>query len=609
MPRLSMRTLAIAATAMAFAVEVRTTAQEVGKAGRANKLQATSSVTQLNAPAIPPFGLIGYLASPGGRVFRKGSNHPLLRALAQRLGEPVDDQAAAAPSVPAPPATSAVARPDALAAGCGGAMGTRFNLEPRAAPAVAPQNGPAVDFLPGAGLSGGDLVVGSANDTRGLFGGLGDSSTGYYVHRNGASPNGCFPDFDGGLPSFPSRVTGEVIFGGGDSALEADPARAAIFVVDTRMASTVSTLGLFRNSAAALNNTATCPNGTHDGPAAATCWPVHAEINPRADGSLNIQPQLAVDSRPTGAGAGDVYVTNTFETLSGIHIVLTACSNSLAACSPAVLISGGDGTPQTPYVRVRPGGGVTVTYVNVQNGPAPNFLQAYDIKYVACTPQGAPNPPSCSAPKLIIREDQPIPSKGGGLGGGSLAAANFVITTFPKHDHRQDTNGTETYVIWDRCKVPNIQGGDLCPDVDIRLAASNNNGASWAFGNVDTGKGDQYFPAIRTDSSNIVNIAYMSAEGDGGMNHRAQVLLRQIAPGGTTPDPVSAATVITTMAMDPSADFFFGDAFIGSYIGVAGRSTASGRHTYIHFTHTAVNGIYNGVPAPEQNNHLSRFDY
>jgi hypothetical protein len=87
------------------------------------------------------------------------------------------------------------------------------------------------------------------------------------------------------------------------------------------------------------------------------------------------------------------------------------------------------------------------------------------------------------------------------------------------------------------------------------------------------------------------------------------VLLRQIAPAGATPDPVSSSTVLTTVAMEPSADFFFGDAFIGSYIGVAGRMTASGRHACVHYTHTIVNGTYNGVPAPEQNNHLSRFDY
>ena len=125
---------------------------------------------------------------------------------------------------------------------------------------------------------------------------------------------------------------------------------------------------------------------------------------------------------------------------------------------------------------------------------------------------------------------------------------------------------------------------------------------------MDAGTNDQYFPAIRADGSNTVNIAYMSAQAD-GMNHRANVVLRQVAPGGATPDPVGGAQVITSVPMDPSGDFFFGDAFIGTYIGVAARSTASGRHVYIHHTHTIVNGLFNGVPAPEQNNHLSRYDY
>jgi hypothetical protein len=175
-----------------------------------------------------------------------------------------------------------------------------------------------------------------------LFGGLGDSSTGYYVHRNGASTNPCSPDFDGGLPSFPSQATGEVILGGGDSALEADVARSAVFVVDTRFGSTVSTIALFRNTATTLNSVATCPGGTHDGPTAATCWPVHTEVNPRTDGSLNLQPQLAIDSRSTGTGtgAGDVYVANTLDTVGGVFIVLASCKNSLVTCSPGVVISG-----------------------------------------------------------------------------------------------------------------------------------------------------------------------------------------------------------------------------------------------------------------------------
>ena len=48
---------------------------------------------------------------------------------------------------------------------------------------------------------------------------------------------------------------------------------------------------------------------------------------------------------------------------------------------------------------------------------------------------------------------------------------------------------------------------------------------------------------------------------------------------------------------------------MGSYIGIYARSTPGGSRAYVHHTHTAVNGVYNGVPAPEQNNHLSRFDY
>jgi len=605
---------ALAAILAAAELAVPAAGDDVTKAPRETTREASAAGAAQKRPAIPPIGIVGFLASPRGRALFRSSTHPMIRAIAERLGEKLDAPASA-PATPAVRASSGAAQPEAVAGGCGPAAGTRFNLEPRPAPAVAPQNGTSVDFLPAAGLSGGDLVAGAANDLRGLFGALGDSMTGYFVHRNGASANPCAPDFDGGLPSITS-ITGELVPGGGDTAVEADPARGAFFIVDTRFGLSVSAIGLFRTTAANLNSPVACPGGTHDATAAGACWPVHTEVNPRTDGTLNVFPHLAVDPRPAGSGtgAGDVYVSNIFSTLGAVFTILSVCNNSLTACSPAVRISGGDLTTQTSNVRVRPdiatnpSGAVTVTYVNVVEGPPPDFLQSYDIKYVTCTPQGAPNPPVCAAPRLIVREDQPVPSRGGGLGDGSLAAANFLVTTHPKHEHRQDANGVETYVVWDRCKVQNIQGGGICPDADLRLAASNNNGMSWNFGNVDTGTGDQYFPAIRTDSSNTVNIAYMSAQAD-SMKHRARVILRQVAPGASTPDPPGAAQVITTTAMDPAADFFFGDSYIGSYIGVAARSTPSGNHAYVHHTHTLVNGIFNGVPAPEQSNHLSRFDY
>jgi hypothetical protein len=61
--------------------------------------------------------------------------------------------------------------------------------------------------------------------------------------------------------------------------------------------------------------------------------------------------------------------------------------------------------------------------------------------------------------------------------------------------------------------------------------------------------------------------------------------------------------------MDPAADPFLQGIYMGDYIAVSARAESSGSRAYIHYTHSAVAGIYNGARDPEQNNHLSRFDY
>ena len=127
---------------------------------------------------------------------------------------------------------------------CGTASGTRFNLERRRDP--VPQNETAVDFLPGSGLSGGDLVVGGANDFRLLTPGTGTpgdfrgvfgmtNQTGYYVHRNGAAANPCSADFEGGFPSLKNPNNNATVVGVGDPAIVADRARQAFFFADERV--------------------------------------------------------------------------------------------------------------------------------------------------------------------------------------------------------------------------------------------------------------------------------------------------------------------------------------------------------------------------------------
>ncbi len=380
-------------------------------------------------------GIFALLGSPRGRRILQASGSPVAKALLARVGE---DASGPVPEIQIPADPTAVS-PDAANAGCGTSFGTRFNLERR--PNALPQNSTSVDFLPNAGSQGADLVVGGAADYRGFFGGFGNSASGYYVHRNGAETNPCAPDFEGGLPPITSSITGEKLFGGGVAGTVADPARQAVFMADVRIGLSASAVGLFRTTAATLNDPNACPSGTHSQADSQNCWPVSAGVNPTT--AADIAESLAVDPRAlgSGTGAGDVYVTLDISTTLAVVEAVAVCTNSLSACSPAVVISGTDTAPASPRVSIRPNiakqptGSVTVTYLNVNAGGPPAFLQTFDIKYVTCTPAGAPNPPVCSAATLITTEHQPIPAKGsnlGGLGNGALAAAQFSIWLYSR---------------------------------------------------------------------------------------------------------------------------------------------------------------------------------
>jgi hypothetical protein len=177
--------------------------------------------------------------------------------------------------------------------------------------------------------------------------------------------------------------------------------------------------------------------------------------------------------------------------------------------------------------------------------------------------------------------------------------------------HRQDSNGIETYVVWERCKVPTkvaypgVPFVRVCPDSDLMMAASADNGVTWQMGTVDDAAQDQFQAALSVDgSTNAVNIAYYSSQGD-IFQHKLNVVVRQILPGAATPDPLGPPITVTSASIEPAADLVLQGIFIGHNLGITARQN----HVYIHFMNTAVPGIYNGAPAPEQNNHLSRVDF
>ena len=523
---------------------------------------------------------------------------------------------------------ASIATAQQLTLPCGAAAGVRFNLEPRQDP--LPQNGTAVDFLPGTGVGGGDLIVGAANDMRLLTTGSGTapdfrgvfgltSQTGYYVHRSGTTPNPCAPDLEGGLAAVPHPTSGNPLVGVGYPAVAAYPAGQAFYIADTRIGEgegSDSAIGVFRTTAANLTNPNVCPDGTLSESQSQQCWPTRVLVDLGSTfTAMNSSPSLSIDERALGSatGAGDIYISGTKKGASTSAIFIVACKNDLSACSSAVTISGAD-IADFSNIAVRPDGGVTVTYTVQTGGLSPTPTTA-DIKYVACQPHGAPAAVTCATAKLIVSETRAIPFSTFDTQ-GPLISNKFVLDTFPKHAHRQDANGIETYVVWDRCKVPTaipypgLTFVGRCPDTDVLMAASSNNGQSWAFAAVDTGDQDQYQPWVATDSAtNTIHIGYYSAVEDSNFQHRAQVALRRILPGGATPDPATAADMVTTVPLEPNGDPVLQGIFIGHFMGVAARSSGGASRIYIHYTHTSVPGTYNGVNDPEQNNHLSRIDF
>src|SRR5260370_41917525 len=87
--------------------------------------------------------------------------------------------------------------------------------------------------------------------------------------------------------------------------------------------------------------------------------------------TFSATPHLAVDLRPSGVGAGDVYVSWTNFVLShGIaNIELIACQQNFRArqgCSKPITVSGGDAHTQDFPIALSPGGVLRITYLSVE---------------------------------------------------------------------------------------------------------------------------------------------------------------------------------------------------------------------------------------------------
>jgi hypothetical protein len=543
-------------------------------------------------------GEMRFLASEEGRAFLKATGHPLAQYAIAKWGEPstttvvsgqwLQKSADAHGEWPAGPASSVP---------CNASNGTRFNLEPRAN-AMA-QNEAVADFLPNRIGAGNDLIVQGAQDDRGNFVSetWDNSLSGYYVHTS--STVDCSVQFEGGLPTFTFK--GDTEMGIGGTFVVADPARDAFFAVDNRFGTNIQQgIGLFRVSASTLLDPKACPNGTHLEKQAESCWLKTPAVFMAIAAD---DPRVAVDERPTkaGAGAGDVYLV-----ADALAVTLVPCTNGLN-CGQPLVVSGSDFT-QFSDVQVRADGLITVSYMVVNSNGAPGA----DIKFVTCTPSGAPKAPSCGAPVLVTHlANNLVPDFGGSLSN----LVNYVppVTSFAKHTSRAESGKNfTTFLVYDDCKDPFVQNNTsiVCINAEVMLTTSTDAGKTWSTPvSVDTARGHHFLPAITTDTSTgIVHIAYYSAEGD-RFNHAIRVFRNQINPGGVKLGPPQAVTKFPDTldngfvpSLLPFNDFFMGAKARGN--GVSGQSRLT-----LSFDSALVDGIYEGHAAPDANNSIVQISF
>ncbi len=502
-------------------------------------------------------------------------------------------------------AISAQTSPPAASTGCNSPNGNRFNLEPR--PNAVVEAAESVAVLPNRAGANIDLVVATGNDARGSFDNPNAtiiSADAFYVQRSNSN---CAADFEGGIPEIDNIFDSFVPFG--SPTVVADPARDAFFLVDLRFGilHDDNGVGIIRATAANLLDPKACPNGTEVG--TATCWTTGAVTNITSLNAFLSNPQIAVDTRKTGIGAGDIYtVVSQADPNNTLHksVFLTACT-SLLNCGNSIKISGADLEGDYGWVQVRPDGSITVSYRNT-SFPGVN---PETIKFANCKPKGAPASPTCSAPVVITTEKNPVFASNEG-------DAPTLNVLYPKHAHRLESDGktVTTFLVYDRCNVPIMSLGVasfVCPKSEIAMTTSKNGGTTWSpISASTTSPGQQFFSAIATDASTgTVNIAYYSTEND-PFGERPQVFLAQVAPGGTT---VGTPKLLTSASADMQASspilLPFQATGFGDRIGLAaaGTGTAGKSRAYVGFTWSSVPGTYGGVSSTDVNNHLTLFQY
>lgn len=543
----------------------------------------TGIYQDVNAPISPT---TRFLASERGKQYLLHSSNPSALGLLHWFHPEAVSQYPLEPLKKAPvgPAAHLVSRAGITPTGCGTTTGTVMNLEP-AANAVG-QYAPGVDFILSELGSGKDLVAEYGMDTRAEFG-IFDSMAAIYVHRD--STQDCYggTDFEMSNPPITDPNDSTKMMSGTTGQMVADPnpAHKQFIFADTRFDELTSGVGLWRMPASNWESTSKCPAGTLSPTQSAVCAGTNGIVVFASEDNASESVALAQDPRTSGTGAGDIYVVSPSKRDLRTVILLSACKATFASisdCSSPLILSGstGGGLPSVAVV----GGGPNAGAIAISYGVLPDTL-----KFLSCTPNGAPNPPTCTSSHTVTSDtniftqltNNPLPE----------------IGIWPQIAARTDSGGQTLFLVWSDCKAGEFTS-DLygCPESQIVMATNTSlTSPAWTEHHIYGTGEDRFSPSVAYDpGQGIITVAYYATVSDLYKN-RTRMAVNQVPVGSTTP----GSTVVLNTSYDSlqgdGTEFGFGQELQNASVAAHGGTSSGSSRVYVGFTSNARQGTYTGT--------------
>jgi len=359
----------------------------------------------------------------------------------------------------------------------------------------------------------------------------------------------------------PTTPLGDVQFVCGDPVLVADRPR-----VPTQT-------GLFYFSNSALDFSFTSIASVHKTEDAGSSWAQAANASPLAlNNEIQDKPWIAVDTRATGAGAGNVYACWTrFDAAMLTTIQFSRSTDGGATFSQFALTSGAADV-ELCQVAVNPlNGYVYVSWTDFGtfgvSTPAIHVARSttngasFDPEVVVGAADFAETVINCgSTPDLVF-----VDSEAGGDTRAVRSLEGPSMTVDP-------TSGN-IYQVWHRANLPGGSGAD------VAFSSSVDGGTTWSMplriNSVVTGQ--QFFPSIAVNSDGAIRVMYYSTQGS-PTDRRIDVYAVASNDGGTTwSDPIRVTDVsFDRPTTNPNFDPLVADCYMGDYNSISAAAPGLG---------------------------------